>query len=93
MDAVEKLIEDAIRSGLDPLYFEIADESSLHAGHAGAQPGGETHYRIMVVSERFTGLSRVARQQAVYALLVDGFAKGLHALSMQTLTPAEYERQ
>ncbi len=87
---MEKLIKEAIESGLSPTHLEIIDESALQAGHAGAQPGGETHYRILVVSDHFSNLSRVARQQSVYAQLDAAFARGLHALAMRTLTPAEY---
>lgn len=86
---MEERIRAAIETGLSPQSFEIVDESSLHAGHAGARPGGETHYRIMVVSENFEGIGRVQRQQMVYALLDDAFAAGLHALAMTTKTPAE----
>ncbi len=87
------MIEQAILAGLVPSYFEIIDESSLHAGHAGASPGGETHFRITVVSATFDGLSRVARQQSVYALLDDAFARGLHALAMRTMTPEEFSAE
>ena len=90
---MEELIENLIRAGLNPSFFEIIDESSLHAGHAGARPGGETHYRITVVSDEFANLSRVARQQSVYALLDDAFAQGLHALTMRTITPDEFATQ
>jgi len=89
MPTMEERIRQAIRSGLAPVHFEIVDESSLHAGHAGARPGGETHYRITVISEKFEGVSRVRRQQMVYALLDDAFAAGLHALAMTTRTPSE----
>jgi len=82
-------IRDALEAGLAPQALEIIDESSLHAGHAGARPGGETHYRITVVSDKFEGVGRVQRQQMVYGLLDDAFAAGLHALAMTTKTPAE----
>ncbi len=82
-------ITEAIEAGLSPEQFEIVDESALHAGHAGARPGGETHYRITVVASAFEGLSRVKRQQRVYGLLDDAFDAGLHALAMTTLTPDE----
>lgn len=87
--SMAETIGAAIENGLAPERLEIVDESSLHAGHAGARPGGETHYRIVVVSGRFQGVSRVKRQQMVYGLLDDAFAAGLHALAMTTLTPEE----
>lgn len=77
----------AIGNGLNLERLEITDESHLHAGHAGARPGGETHYSVTVVSSEFAGLSRVARQRRVYALLEAEFETGLHALTVRALTP------
>lgn len=82
-------IRTTIEAALQPSVLEIEDESHLHAGHAGAQPGGETHYRVVVVSMSFTGQSRVTRQRSVYALLDKEFESGLHALSVQAMTPDE----
>jgi len=82
-------IQAKIEAALHPSTLEIEDESHLHAGHAGAQPGGETHYRVTVVSSSFAGELRVARQRSVYALLSEEFETGLHALSVQALTPDE----
>ena len=82
-------IRSAIESAIEPDSLEVTDESHLHAGHAGAQPGGETHYEVTVVSSRFSGQSRVARQRSVYALLGNEFSAGLHALSVRALTPEE----
>jgi BolA protein len=72
-----------------PLLLDIADESARHAGHAGAQPGGETHFRVRIVSAAFQGLSRVERQRLVYAAAADEIAAGLHALALSTQTPEE----
>jgi BolA protein len=89
MGVIAEGIESKVRAALTPVRFEIADESSRHAGHVGARPEGETHFRIVVVSVAFEGKPRVQRQQMVYALLGEEFARGLHALAMTTLTPAE----
>lgn len=67
----------------------LDDESGRHAGHAGARPGGETHYRLRLVSTSFAGLSRVARQRLVYDALREEFDTGLHALSLDLKTPEE----
>jgi BolA protein len=83
-------IREGIASALAPDVLEVTDDSHLHAGHAGAQPGGETHYSVTVVSAQFDGQSRVTRQRAVYALLEKEFQSGLHALSVRALTPAEH---
>lgn len=88
MNMQERIVA-RLTEGLDPLLVEIADESDRHAGHAGARPGGGTHYRVKIVSPRFAGLSRVARHRLVYALLPEEFADGLHALALEARAPSE----
>jgi BolA protein len=83
-------IEQALREGLGALHVEVVDESHLHAGHAGAASGGG-HFRATLVSPRFEGLSRVARQRLVYAALGELMQREIHALAMTTLTPAEWK--
>lgn len=78
-----------LEAALSPLALDIEDESAKHAGHAGAREGGETHYRIRIVSESFAGLSRVQRQRKVYAAVAEELAERVHALSLVTLTPGE----
>ena len=86
-------VADAIKTKLEaafqPEALEVKDESHLHAGHAGARPGGESHFRITLVSAAFEGLTRVARQRAVNAALKDELAGPVHALAMKTMTPDE----
>lgn len=72
-----------------PQKIVIEDQSALHAGHAGARPGGQTHYRLTLVSQAFEGLTRVARQRLVYHALREEFETGLHALSLDLKTPRE----
>jgi BolA protein len=67
----------------------IEDESARHAGHAGARPEGETHFRVRIVSGAFEGLSRVERQRKVHAVLKVELVGRVHALSLTTLTPDE----
>ena len=74
---------------LSPARLAITDDSAMHAGHAGATAGGQTHYSVLVVSERFAGLSRVARHRLVTGALAAEFEGGLHALSLTLRTPAE----
>jgi len=78
-------IESRLRQSLSATHVEIIDESHLHAGHPGAKSGGG-HYRAIIVSEQFAGLSRIRAQQLVYAALGDWMGKEIHALSMQTFT-------
>ncbi len=82
-------IETAIRNAFAPDEVLVQDDSALHAGHAGAQPGGETHYTLRIVASAFTGQNRVARSRAVHAALEAEFGAGLHALSLRLLTPEE----
>ncbi len=83
-------IERLLSGGLSPAHLDIVDESHLHAGHAGAREGGETHYSVTVVADVFAGENRVARQRRINALLAGEFAGGLHALSIRALTPEEF---
>jgi BolA protein len=82
-------IEAALRARFAPTIIEVADDSFRHAGHAGAAPGGETHFNILLVSSAFVGLNRVARSRAVYEVLNQELQAGLHALSLVLRTPDE----
>ena len=85
-------IEALLRHHLTPVLIRVADDSQHHAGHAGARPGGETHYSVLLVSERFHGQTRIARSRAVHALLNAEFQSGLHALALTLRTPSEHAR-
>jgi BolA protein len=82
-------IERKLRERFAPTLLQVVDESHRHAGHAGAQPGGETHFDVTIISAVFAGLGRVARQRLVYAALADELVAGVHALSLTTRTPDE----
>ena len=86
---IRHAIERKLTEALAPTRLDVDDESHLHSGHPGARPGGDSHFRVRVVSAAFEGKSRVERQRMVNAVLADEFAAGLHALSLVTLTPAE----
>ncbi len=81
-----------LNQALDPVRLEVVDESQHHAGHAGASPEGETHFRVEVVSESFRGLSRVARERLVHRALAEELGSRIHALSLKVLTPEEDRR-
>lgn len=89
MGKVETSIDSKLRATFAPVRLVIEDESSKHHGHAGWREGGETHFRVEIVSQAFEGKNRVARQRLVYAALKAELDAGLHALAMETLTPAE----
>lgn len=82
-------IRTKLTAALAPVRLTIVDDSHRHAGHAGHDPLGETHFDVTVVSALFVGKSRVARQRLVYDILVDELAERVHALALRTLTPDE----
>lgn len=92
MKIAEK-IEKSLREALQPELLEVKDESHLHAGHAGAREGGESHFRLLIVSSRFEGLPRLARQRAVNDILKEELKERIHALAMRTLTPEERRKE
>lgn len=83
-------IEARLRERFRPDHLEVVDESHLHAGHAGARSGAG-HFRVVIVSECFEGLSRLERQRLVYAALSEELGPEIHALSMATLAPDEWD--
>jgi BolA protein len=87
--SVAAAIETKLRAALQPARLTIVDESHLHKGHGGYRPGGESHFRVEIVSAAFEGQSRVARQRRVYEILADEIKGGVHALALKTLTPEE----
>ena len=73
-------IRATLATAFSPAELDIVDESHLHHGHAGAAPGGETHYSVRIRATAFAGLSRLARHRAVNDALKAEFDTGLHAL-------------
>jgi BolA protein len=82
---------DRIRATLTeafaPRDLEVVDESDRHKGHAGARPGGGTHFRIRIVAEAFRGKGRVEAHRMVYAVLAREIAGGVHALAITASAP------
>jgi BolA protein len=86
---VATAIREKLTAALAPEALEIIDDSHKHAGHAGARPQGESHFTVRVVSAKFEGLNRVARQRLVYGALKDELATDIHALAIEARTPGE----
>jgi BolA protein len=82
-------ITECLTATFAPSTLRVVDDSRLHAGHAGAGPGGETHYTVTMVAEAFRGMTRVARSRAVHDALAAEFAGGLHALALTLRAPEE----
>jgi BolA protein len=82
-------IINKLREAFLPESLDVADESHLHEGHAGHRPGGETHFRVYIVSEAFEGKSRIERHRMVNATLDAELQGSVHALAIKAQTPGE----
>ncbi len=82
-------IAQKLREAFHPESLDVIDESHLHKGHAGHRPGGETHFRVHIVSNAFEGKSRIDRHRMVNALLAPELAGGVHALAIKAQAPGE----
>jgi BolA protein len=83
------LIAEKLTKAFAPDRLDVIDESHRHAGHAGARPGGETHYSVYIVSQAFHGKSRLERHRMINATLMGELQGGVHALAIRAQTPAE----
>jgi len=91
---IATIIRRKLTDALAPTRLDIEDDSARHAGHhheggMDAQPGGESHFNLTIVSAAFAGQNRVQRQRAVNALLSEQLAGPVHALSIRALTEDE----
>ncbi|SCY23978.1 BolA family protein [Microvirga guangxiensis] len=82
-------ITQNLQEQLQPSALTVTDESEQHRGHGGWREGGETHFRLYIVSEAFSGKSRVERHRLVNEVLKGAFDRGLHALAIQAKAPGE----
>jgi BolA family transcriptional regulator, general stress-responsive regulator len=82
-------ITNKLRETFTPESLEVTDESHLHEGHAGHRPGGETHFRVYIVSSAFAGKSRVERHRMINAVLAGELAGSVHALAIHAKAPGE----
>ena len=84
-DIIVKKLTDAF----SPSSLRVEDESHLHAGHAGHREGGETHFRVYIVSDAFKGKTRIDRHRLINQLLATELDGGVHALAIHAHTPDE----
>jgi BolA protein len=82
-------ITEKLTETFKPTRLAVEDESHQHAGHSGSRPGGETHYRVYIVSDAFEGKSRIERHRMVNAVLAQELAGGVHALAIHASAPGE----
>ena len=87
--SVQTLIIDKLTARLQPTRLDVVNESELHAGHRGSPGTGESHFRVLIVADAFTGLSRIARHRLVNEILADEVGKRVHALALNTYAPCE----
>ena len=86
---VQQTIEIKINEALAPSHLMVVNESYMHS----VPPGSESHFKLVIVTDTFSGVPRVRRHQTVNGILKDELAGPLHALSMETLTLEEWERK
>jgi BolA family transcriptional regulator, general stress-responsive regulator len=79
-------LRERLENRFAPSQLTVEDESHLHAGHAGAA-GGQSHFRVRIVSEAFRSISAVARHRLVYAAVDDLLKSDIHALAIEALPP------
>jgi len=83
------LITRKLTEAFQPQSLNVLDESSKHEGHAGARPGGQTHYRVYIVSDAFKGKTWLERHRMINTALSDELAGGVHALAIHAAAPGE----
>jgi BolA protein len=83
------VIINKLREAFLPESLDVADESHLHEGHAGHRPGGETHFRLYIVSPAFEGKSRIERHRMINAALEAELKGPVHALAIKAQAPGE----
>jgi BolA protein len=82
-------ITKKLREAFSPESLDVTDESHLHEGHSGHKPGGETHFRVYIVSPAFEGKSRIERHRMINTLLAPELAGSVHALAIKAHAPSE----
>lgn len=83
---IQERITEKLGEALAPSHLEVINESHMH----NVPKGSETHFKVIVVSERFDGMSAVKRHQLVYGALADEMKNGVHALAITSRSPAEW---
>ena len=87
--SVQQILEEQLQKGLEPLVLEVINESPQH----NVPPNSESHFRVLIVSKQFEGLSLVQRHQKVHQIVAKEIKEKIHAFSQQTLTPEEFKNR
>lgn len=83
------IITQKLTEAFSPQSLRVEDESHRHEGHAGHRPGGQTHYRVYIVSDAFKGKTRIERHRMINGILSSELAGGVHALAIHAAAPGE----
>ncbi len=86
---VTEIITEKLKNAFEPEKFELIDDSEKHRGHGGWREGGESHFRLRMTSDCFSGQGRVQRQRAVNRVLAEELAGPVHALAMELRAPED----
>jgi BolA protein len=86
---VAETIRTKVTEAVSPVHLDVMNESHMH----NVPPGSESHFKLVIVSTEFDGKRLVGRHQMINAALRDELQGPVHALSMETLTPAEWEER
>lgn len=89
MGELTEIIRSKLEAAFSPSLLDLVDESEKHRGHAGHREGGESHFRLTIVSDKFEGQSRLERQRSVNNVLHHELADQIHALTTSAKTPGE----
>jgi BolA family transcriptional regulator, general stress-responsive regulator len=87
--SVSDTITEKLTEAFAPQSLRVVDESHQHEGHAGHAPGGQTHFRVYIVSNAFQGKSRLERHRMVNGTLAGELKAGVHALAIHAAAPEE----
>jgi len=86
---VQASLDEVLQARFAPLVLEVVNESAMH----NVPPGSESHFKVTLVSDQFSGMRKVARHQAVYGAVSELMAQGIHALALHTYTPDEWRER
>ncbi|SHG62181.1 BolA protein [Cognatiyoonia sediminum] len=86
--SLEQQISEALKQSFAPSHLDVINESHLHAGHDGDDGSGESHWKVVIVSDQFSGLTRIAKHRAVHAALGKDILNRIHALSLDIQSDA-----
>jgi BolA protein len=87
--SAERAIRERLMVSLEPVRLDVINESHMHAGHRSSPGTGESHFRVLVVSPKFIGKSRIERHRMVNETLADLLKNGVHALAIKAYAPGE----